>query len=140
MTVTAETCPSCGAPLSVVAGRCSYCQVPLEITTPAGAAAGTPATTRPPEDPNAPFAMTVADVFFIKGRGTIATGQIASGTVHVGDALVLDGPKGSRATECAGVEMFRKQLDHAQAGDNVGLLLKGLEKDDVASGDQLHTS
>ena len=77
--------------------------------------------------------MPVDDVFDIKGRGTIATGRIATGTVRVGDALAIDGPSGHRTATCGGVEMFRKQMDSAGAGANVGLLLEDLGKKDVVS-------
>lgn len=85
-----------------------------------------------------PFSMQVADVFSIKGRGTVVTGQVASGVVRVGDPLVIEGHgRPPVATSCTGVEMFRKTLDHASMGDNVGLLLEGVDRSHVASGDWL---
>jgi len=79
--------------------------------------------------------MQVADVFSIKGRGTVVTGQVASGVIRVGDPLVIEGEHQPVATTCVGVEMFRKILDHASTGDNVGLLLEGVDKSHVVSGD-----
>ena len=90
-----------------------------------------------PIDPGGAFSMPVDDVFSIKKRGTVVTGRIASGSVKVGDTVVVHGAGGTIAARCKGVEMFRKQLDEAHAGDNVGLLLDGVEKGDVAAGDWL---
>ena len=84
-----------------------------------------------------PFSMQVADVFSIKGRGTVVTGQVASGVVRVGDPLVIEGAHPSVTTTCVGVEMFRKIVDHASIGDNVGLLLEGVDKTQVVRGDWL---
>jgi len=83
------------------------------------------------------FRMTVQDVFFIKGRGTVVTGQIESGTLTVGDEIRVQGKNGSKTTVVAGVEMFRKILQQAQAGDNVGVLLRDVSKQEVQSGDVL---
>lgn len=78
------------------------------------------------------FRMTVADVFFITGRGLVATGKIEDGTLRVGDEVrVNNGPQ----VRVDGIEAFRKVLDQAQTGDNVGLLLKGLDRSDVKAGD-----
>jgi len=90
-----------------------------------------------PVDPTGAFSMPVDDVFSIKKRGTVVTGRIASGSIRVGDTVVVHGAARTVTTRCAGVEMFRKQLDEAHAGDNVGLLLDGVEKGDVAAGDWL---
>lgn len=81
-----------------------------------------------------PFLMPVEDVFSIKGRGTVVTGRIERGIVKINDAVELIGLKATKPTVVTGVEMFKKQLDEGQAGDNVGLLLRGLEKDDVERG------
>ncbi|MBT4485419.1 MAG: elongation factor Tu [Candidatus Latescibacteria bacterium] len=81
-----------------------------------------------------PFLMPVEDVFSITGRGTVATGRIEQGVVHVQDSLELVGIKETIKTVCTGVEMFRKILDDGQAGDNVGLLLRGIEKERVERG------
>jgi len=81
-----------------------------------------------------PFLMSVEDVFSITGRGTVATGRVERGKVKVGDKVQLVGIRETRDTVATGVEMFRKLLDQAQAGDNVGLLLRGIEKEDVERG------
>ena len=89
----------------------------------------------PPRDIDKPFLMPVEDVFSITGRGTVATGRIETGVVHTGDELQLIslGAEG-RKTVCTGVEMFRKILDDGQAGDNVGLLLRGVDKKEIKRG------
>jgi len=81
-----------------------------------------------------PFLMPVEDVFSITGRGTVATGRIESGIVKVGENLELVGMGSEIKTVCTGVEMFRKILDEGQAGDNAGLLLRGVEKDNIERG------
>ena len=82
-----------------------------------------------------PFLMPVEDVFSITGRGTVATGRIETGTVHVGDELEIIGlGADGKKTVCTGVEMFRKILDDGEAGDNVGLLLRGIDKNEIKRG------
>ena len=81
-----------------------------------------------------PFLMPVEDVFSIKGRGTVATGKIDRGIAKVGEEMEVIGMGKDKKTVITGVEMFRKQLDEGQAGDNVGLLLRGIEKDDIERG------
>ena len=81
-----------------------------------------------------PFLMPVEDVFSITGRGTVATGRIESGIVKVGEELALVGMGATANTTCTGVEMFRKLLDEGQAGDNAGILLRGIDKKDIARG------
>lgn len=81
-----------------------------------------------------PFLMPVEDVFSISGRGTVATGRIEQGTLKVGDEVEIVGLGKNLKTTCTGVEMFRKLLDSGQAGDNVGLLLRGLKREDLARG------
>ncbi len=81
-----------------------------------------------------PFLMPVEDVFSIKGRGTVVTGRISRGKVKVNETVEIVGLKPTQSTVVTGVEMFRKQLDEGQAGDNVGLLLRGIEKDKVERG------
>ncbi len=81
-----------------------------------------------------PFMMSVEDVFTITGRGTVATGRIERGVVKVGEEVEIVGMGDTRKTTCTGVEMFRKLLDQGQAGDNVGLLLRGVEKKDIQRG------
>ncbi len=88
----------------------------------------------PERDVDKPFLMPVEDVFSITGRGTVATGRIERGMVHTGDQVELVGIRESRKTVCTGVEMFRKILDDGQAGDNVGLLLRGINKDEIERG------
>lgn len=84
------------------------------------------------------FLMAIEDVFSIKGRGTVVTGRIETGQVHVGDAIEIVGlTEEPTKTTCTGVEMFNKILEDAQAGDNVGALLRGVEKDDVERGQVL---
>ena len=81
-----------------------------------------------------PFLMPVEDVFSIKGRGTVVTGRIERGEVKVGETVQIVGLKDTKDSVVTGVEMFRKQLESGMAGDNVGLLLRGIEKDDVERG------
>jgi elongation factor Tu len=88
----------------------------------------------PERQKDKPFLMPVEDVFSITGRGTVATGRIERGVVKVGDKVERVGIKETKDTVVTGVEMFRKLLDVAEAGDNVGLLLRGLEKEDVERG------
>lgn len=88
----------------------------------------------PARDLDKPFLMAVEDVFTITGRGTVATGKIDCGIVHVGDKVEILGIKDVQATTVTGVEMFRKLMDEGQAGDNVGLLLRGIERTDIERG------
>jgi elongation factor Tu len=83
------------------------------------------------------FQLTVEDVFTIRGRGTVVTGRIASGTVKEGDEVLLTRPGVSRKTTVTAIESFRKKLKEATAGDNVGLLLRDITKDDIQRGDVL---
>ncbi len=83
------------------------------------------------------FLMPIEDVFSIEGRGTVVTGRIERGVVHVNDLVEIIGLKDTAKTTCTGVEMFRKLLDEGQAGDNVGCLLRGTKKDDVERGQVL---
>ena len=84
-----------------------------------------------------PFLMPIEDVFSISGRGTVVTGRIERGIVKVGDEVAIVGIKPTVKTICTGVEMFRKLLDQGQAGDNVGVLLRGTKRDDVERGQVL---
>jgi len=88
----------------------------------------------PVRDVDRPFLMPVEDVFSITGRGTVGTGRIDRGIVHVGDEVEMVGLGLKRKTVCTGVEMFRKLLDEGQAGDNVGLLLRGVDKNELERG------
>ena len=88
----------------------------------------------PPRDKDKPFLMPVEDVFSITGRGTVATGRIETGVIHVNDPVQLLGLGEDAKSVVTGVEMFRKILDEGEAGDNVGLLLRGIDKKDVKRG------
>ena len=91
----------------------------------------------PKRDLDKPFLMPIEDVFSIKGRGTVVTGRIERGVVKVNEEIEIVGIKQAKKTTVTGVEMFRKELDQGQAGDNVGLLLRGIEKDDIERGQVL---
>ena len=88
----------------------------------------------PAREIDKPFLMAVEDVFSIEGRGTVATGRIERGVIHVGDPVEIVGINEAQQTVCTGVEMFKKSLDEGQAGDNVGLLLRGIKRDDIERG------
>ncbi len=88
----------------------------------------------PPREEDKPFLMPIEDVFSIKGRGTVVTGRIERGVVKMQDKLEIVGLGDTRETVCTGVEMFQKTLDQGMAGDNVGVLLRGVEKKDVTRG------
>jgi elongation factor Tu len=88
----------------------------------------------PVRDIDKPFLMAIEDVFSIKGRGTVVTGRVERGIVKTGEEVEIVGFRDTRKTVVTGVEMFRKLLDQGQAGDNIGVLLRGIEKDDVERG------
>ncbi len=88
----------------------------------------------PQREVDKPFLMSVEDVFSITGRGTVATGRVERGTIKVGEEVEIVGLKDTRKTIVTGVEMFRKLLDQAQAGDNIGTLLRGVEKTEIERG------
>ena len=88
----------------------------------------------PPRDVDKPFLMPVEDVFSITGRGTVATGRIEAGVIHVGDEVEILGLGEDKKSVVTGVEMFRKLLDQGEAGDNVGLLLRGIDKNEIKRG------
>lgn len=88
----------------------------------------------PERETDKPFLMSVEDVFSIKGRGTVVTGRIERGVVKVNEEIEIVGLRDTRKSVVTGVEMFRKMLDEGQAGDNVGILLRGIEKEDVERG------
>ena len=92
---------------------------------------------QPPRDTDKPFLMPVEDVFSISGRGTVCTGRVESGIVKVGEEIEIVGLKDTIKTTCTGVEMFRKLLDEGQSGDNIGALLRGVERDQVERGQVL---
>ena len=92
----------------------------------------------PERDVDKPFLMPVEDVFSITGRGTVATGRVERGQLKIGDELEIVGiTEQTKKTVCTGVEMFRKQLDYAEAGDNIGALLRGIDKDQIERGQVL---
>jgi elongation factor Tu len=91
----------------------------------------------PQRELDKPFLMPVEDVFSIKGRGTVVTGKIEQGIINVGDSIEIVGIRDTRTTTVTGVEMFHKQLDRGEAGDNAGLLIRGIERDDVERGQVL---
>jgi len=88
----------------------------------------------PKRDFEKPFSMPIEDVFSISGRGTVVTGRIDAGKINVGDEVEIVGIRDTQTTVVTGVEMFRKLLDHGQAGDNVGLLLRGTKREEVERG------
>jgi len=91
----------------------------------------------PVRDVDKPFIMPVEDVFTISGRGTVVTGRVERGIVHVGDEIEIVGLKATQKTVATGVEMFRKLLDEGQAGDNIGVLLRGIKREQVERGQVL---
>jgi elongation factor Tu len=91
----------------------------------------------PERDIDKPFLMPVEDVFSIKGRGTVATGRVERGVIKVNEEVEIVGLKETRKTVCTGVEMFRKILDEGQAGDNIGVLLRGVDRTDIERGQVL---
>jgi elongation factor Tu len=91
----------------------------------------------PERDVDKPFLMPVEDVFSISGRGTVVTGRVERGIITVGDEVEIIGIRNTIKTTCTGVEMFRKILDQGQAGDNVGVLVRGVKRDDVERGQVL---
>jgi elongation factor Tu len=91
----------------------------------------------PKRELDKPFLMPIEDVFSIKGRGTVATGRIEQGVVKVNEEIEIVGIRDTRKTVVTGVEMFKKNLDQGQAGDNVGILLRGIERDDIERGQVL---
>ena len=91
-----------------------------------------------PERPkDQPFLMPIEDVFSISGRGTVVTGRVERGVLHVGDEIEIVGIKPTQKTTCTGIEMFRKLLDQGEAGDNIGVLLRGTKREEVERGQVL---
>ncbi|GIT06944.1 MAG: hypothetical protein CM1200mP30_05740 [Pseudomonadota bacterium] len=88
----------------------------------------------PVRDLDKDFLMSVEDVFTISGRGTVATGQVERGVVKVGEEIEITGIRETQKTTVTGVEMFRKELDQGQAGDNLGILLRGVKREDIERG------
>ena len=96
-----------------------------------------PSIPQPARAVDQPFLLPIEDVFSISGRGTVVTGRVERGVVNVGDEIEIVGLKATTKTICTGVEMFRKLLDRGEAGDNVGVLLRGVERDAVERGQVL---
>ena len=92
---------------------------------------------QPAREVDKPFLMPVEDVFSISGRGTVATGRVESGVIKTGEEVEIVGIRETKKSVCTGVEMFRKLLDSGEAGDNVGILLRGIERTDVERGQVL---
>ena len=91
----------------------------------------------PERDTEKPFLLPIEDVFSISGRGTVVTGRVERGIVNVGDEIEIVGVKETQKTTCTGVEMFRKLLDSGEAGDNIGALIRGIDRDQVERGQVL---
>ena len=91
----------------------------------------------PERDTDKPFLMAVEDTMTITGRGTVATGRVERGVLHLNDPLEIVGIRETQSTVCTGIEMFRKLLDEAQAGDNIGCLLRGIKRDEIERGQVL---
>ena len=91
----------------------------------------------PVRDTDKPFLMSIEDVFTISGRGTVVTGRVERGQLNLNDEVEIVGLRDTKKTVCTGIEMFRKQLDFAQAGDNAGVLLRGIARDEVERGQVL---
>jgi elongation factor Tu len=109
---------------------CQWCKPVLDLMDAVDDYIPTPA-----RDIDKPFNMAVEDVFSITGRGTVATGRVEAGTIHTGDEVEIVGMTAeTRKTVCTGVEMFRKILDEGQAGDNIGILLRGVARDEIERG------
>ncbi|MCR1809138.1 elongation factor Tu [Haploplasma modicum] len=121
-----------GSALKALEGDAAYSEKIFELMAAVDSYIDTPA--RPVDKP---FLMPVEDVFTITGRGTVATGRVERGQVKVGDAVEIVGIKDTKTTTVTGVEMFRKLLDYAEAGDNIGALLRGVSRDDVERGQVL---
>ncbi|HUW21327.1 MAG TPA: elongation factor Tu [Candidatus Bathyarchaeia archaeon] len=111
---------------------CQWCGAILELMDKVDSYIPTPK-----RDVDKPFLMPIEDVFSIKGRGTVVTGRVERGKVEINQEVEIVGIKESRKTIVTGVEMFRKTLDFGQAGDNIGVLLRGIEQDDVERGQVL---
>ena len=92
---------------------------------------------QPPRATDQPFLMPIEDVFSISGRGTVVTGRIERGVINVGDSIEIVGIRDTKTTTCTGVEMFRKLLDRGEAGDNIGALLRGIDREGVERGQVL---
>jgi len=102
-------------------GECEWCKGILELMDAVDSY-----IPLPPREEDRPFLMAIEDVFTIVGRGTVVTGRVDRGVVHMGDPLEIVGLRPTKTTICTGVEMFRKTLDEGRAGDNIGVLMRGI--------------
>ena len=121
-----------GSALKALEGEAQYEQAILELMSTVDEYIPDPV-----RETDKPFLMPVEDVFSITGRGTVATGRVERGTVKVGDTIEIIGIKETRSSVVTGVEMFRKLLDQAEAGDNIGVLLRGVSRDEIERGQVL---
>jgi len=113
-------------------GQCEWCERMQQLLDAVDSYIPTPQ-----REVDKPFLMPVEDVFSITGRGTVATGRVERGTIKVGDEVEIVGIRETRKTVATGVEMFRKLLDEAQAGDNIGVLLRGIDREEIERGQVL---
>ncbi|EPH8860135.1 elongation factor Tu [Neisseria gonorrhoeae] len=128
-----DDCPIVqGSALKALEGDAAYEEKIFELATALDSYIPTPERAV-----DKPFLLPVEDVFSISGRGTVVTGRVERGIIHVGDEIEIVGLKETQKTTCTGVEMFRKLLDEGQAGDNVGVLLRGTKREDVERGQVL---
>ena len=128
-----DDCPSVqGSALKALEGDAAYEEKIFEL-----AAALDSYIPTPERAVDKPFLLPIEDVFSISGRGTVVTGRVERGVIHVGDEIEIVGLKETQKTTCTGVEMFRKLLDEGQAGDNVGVLLRGTKREEVERGQVL---
>ncbi|THC39840.1 elongation factor Tu [Neisseria gonorrhoeae] len=128
-----DDCPIVqGSALKALEGDAAYEEKIFELATALDSYIPTPERAV-----DKPFLLPIEDVFSISGRGTVVTGRVERGIIHVGDEIEIVGLKETQKTTCTGVEMFRKLLDEGQAGDNVGVLLRGTKREDVERGQVL---
>ncbi|WP_082299116.1 elongation factor Tu [Neisseria gonorrhoeae] len=128
-----DDCPIVqGSALKALEGDAAYEEKIFELATALDSYIPTPERAV-----DKPFLLPIEDVFSISGRGTVVTGRVERGLIHVGDEIEIVGLKETQKTTCTGVEMFRKLLDEGQAGDNVGVLLRGTKREDVERGQVL---
>ncbi|MCF3011141.1 elongation factor Tu [Neisseria gonorrhoeae] len=128
-----DDCPIVqGSALKALEGDAAYEEKIFELATALDSYISTPERAV-----DKPFLLPIEDVFSISGRGTVVTGRVERGIIHVGDEIEIVGLKETQKTTCTGVEMFRKLLDEGQAGDNVGVLLRGTKREDVERGQVL---
>ena len=121
-----------GSALKALEGDAKYEQAILDLMDAVDEWIPTPA-----RDTDKPFLMPIEDVFTITGRGTVVTGRVERGTLKLNDEVEIVGLKDTKKTVVTGIEMFRKQLDYAEAGDNAGVLLRGISRDEVERGQVL---